>query len=141
MNDLRIRDPFGLEPMDEVLRSMLRPWRGEAMPRAPQIRIDVHEDDAGYTVKAELPGVSKDAIEVNIEGNQVTISAELKKEEEEKKEGRVLRSERQYGYASRSFTLASEIDEAKATAKVQDGVLQLTLPRKVKGSVKRLQVD
>lgn len=141
MNDLRIRDPFGLEPMDEVLRSMLRPWRGEVLPRAPQIRIDVHEDDAGYTVKAELPGVSKDAIEVHIEGNQVTISAELKKEEEEKKEGRVLRSERQYGYASRSFALASEIDEARATAKVLNGVLELTLPRKLKGSVKRLQVD
>jgi HSP20 family protein len=141
MNDLRLNDPFSLEPMDEVFRSLMRPWRGEALPRAPQIKIDVHENDSGYTVKAEVPGVNKDAIDVRIEGNQVTISAELKKEEEEKKEGRVLRSERQYGYASRSFTLASEIDEAKATAKVQDGVLELSLPRKTKGSARRLQVD
>ena len=140
MNDLRINDPFGLEPMDEVFRSMLRPWRSDALPRAPQIKIDVHENDGGYTVKAEVPGVGKDAIDVRIEGNQVTISAELKKQEE-KKEGRVLRSERQYGYASRSFTLASEIDEAKATAKVQDGVLELSLPRKTQGSARRLQVD
>jgi HSP20 family protein len=140
MNDLRISDPFGLESMDEAFRSMLRPWRAEALPRAPQIRIDVHESDTGYTVKAEVPGVKKDAIDVRIEGSQVTISAELKKDEE-KKEGRVLRCERQYGYASRSFTLAGEVDEAKATAKVQDGVLELSLPRKTKGSARRLQVD
>ncbi|HYN59000.1 MAG TPA: Hsp20 family protein, partial [Rubrivivax sp.] len=71
---------------------------------------------------------------------QVTVSAEVKKEQDEKKEGRVLRSERHYGYASRSFTLACEVDEAKSTAKVQDGILELTLPKKTKTSAKRLPV-
>ena len=77
---------------------------------------------------------------MRVEGNQVTIGAEVKKESEEKKDGRVLRSERQYGYASRSFTLASAVDEAKAIAKYQDGVLELTLPKKAATSSKRLAI-
>jgi HSP20 family protein len=140
MNELRVNDPFALEPMDEAFRNLLRPWRAELAERTPQIKLDVHESDASYTVKAELPGVKKDDIDVRIDGRQVTVSAEVKKEQDEKKEGRVLRSERHYGYASRSFTLACEVDEAKSTAKVQDGILELTLPKKTKTSAKRLPV-
>jgi HSP20 family protein len=140
MNELRVNDPFALEPMDEMLRSMLRPWRADLAERAPQIKLDVHEDDASYTVRVELPGVKKDDIDVRIDGRQVTVSAEVKKEQDEKKEGRVLRSERHYGYASRSFTLACEVDEARSAAKVQDGILELTLPKKTKTSAKRLPV-
>ena len=98
--------------------------------RAPQIKLDVHESDASYTVKAEVPGVSKDDIDVRIEGNRVTLSAEVKKDKEEKKDGRVLRSERQYGYASRSFTLACDVDEAKAEARYKDGILELSCRRR-----------
>ena len=140
MNELRVTDPFAIEPMDEMFRQMLRPWRMEAAERAPQIKLDVHENDASYTVKAEMPGVGKDDIDVRIEGNRVTLSAELKKEQEEKKDGRVLRSERQYGYASRSFTLACDVDEAKAEAKYKDGILELKLPKKTKTSSKRLPI-
>lgn len=122
------------------MRSMLRPWRAEAAPHAPQIRLDVHENDVGFTVKAELPGVKKDDIDVRIEGNQVTISAEIRKEEKQEKDGRVLRRERQYGYASRSLALGCEIDEARSSAKVQDGVLELSLAKKTGGSSKRLSV-
>jgi HSP20 family protein len=140
MNEVRVNDPFALELMDPMLRNMLRPWRADLLERAPQIKLDVHENDGSYTVKAEVPGVSKGDIDVRIDGNQVTISAELKKDSEEKKEGRVLRAERQYGYASRSFTLACEVDEAKSAAKVQDGILELTLPKKAKTSSKRLPI-
>ncbi|MFN3496676.1 MAG: Hsp20/alpha crystallin family protein, partial [Hydrogenophaga sp.] len=70
----------------------------------------------------------------------VTVSAEVKREEEEKKDGRVLRSERHYGYASRSFSLASDVDEAKADAKYADGVLTLKLPKKAQASSKRLSI-
>ena len=87
-----------------------------------------------------MPGVSKDDIDVRIEGNRVTLSAEVKKDKEEKKDGRVLRSERQYGYASRSFTLGCAVDEAKAEAKYKDGILELTLPKKAKTSSKRLPI-
>ena len=140
MNELRVTDPFAIEPMDEMFRQMLRPWRSDATESAPQIKLDVHENDASYTVKAEVPGVSKDDIDVRIEGNRVTLSAEVKKDEEEKKDGRVLRSERRYGYASRSFTLGCDVDEGRAAAKYTDGVLELTLPKRVKSSSKRLPI-
>jgi HSP20 family protein len=140
MNELRVHDPFAIEPMDEMFRHMLRPWRTELAERAPQIKLDVHENDASYTIKAEVPGVNKDDIDVRIEGNRVTLSAELKKDKEEKKDGRLLRSERQYGYVSRSFTLACDVDEAKSEAKYKDGVLELTLPKKTKTSSKRLPI-
>jgi len=141
MNELRVTDPFAIEPLDEMFRQMMRPWRGELAERAPQIKLDVHENDTSYTVKAEVPGVNKDDIDVRIEGHRVTLSAEVKKDSEEKKDGRVLRSERHYGYASRSFTLSSEVDEARSEAKYKDGILELTLPKKTKSSSKRLPVS
>jgi HSP20 family protein len=140
MNELRVTDPFAIEPMDDMFRQMLRPWRQELAAQAPQIKLDVHENDASYTVKAEVPGVDKDAIDVRIEGNRVTLSAEIKKAHDEKKDGRVLRSERQYGYASRSFTLGCEVDESKSEAKYKDGILELCLPKKAKSSSRRLPI-
>ena len=83
----------------------------------------------------------KEDIDVRIDGNQVTISAELKKESDEKKEGRVIRSERQYGFASGSFTLSCTVDAAKADAKMQDGLLKLTLPKQTTTSSRRLPIS
>ena len=140
MNELRVNDPFAIEPMEDMFRNMLRPWRTELL-RAPQIKLDVHENDGSCTIKAEMPGVGKDDIDVRIDGNLVTISAEVKKDKEESKAGRLLRSERQYGYASRSFTLACDVDESKSDAKCQDGVLVLTLPKKTRTSSKRLPIS
>ena len=142
MNDLlRVNDPlFSMEPMDDMFRGLLRPWRADLAARSPQIKLDVNEAEGNYTVKAEVPGVRKEDIDVRIKGNQVTISAEVKKDTEEKKDGRVLRSERQYGYASRSFTLASDVDEAKSVAKYQDGILELTLPKRTSTSSGRLPI-
>jgi len=110
------------------------------MEVAPRIKLDLIERDDSYAVKAEIPGVRKEDIDIRVEGNLVTISAEMKKEKEEKKEGRVLRRERQEGYASRSFTLACPVDDGKAEAKFVDGVLELTLPKKAPTSTKRLAV-
>jgi HSP20 family protein len=77
---------------------------------------------------------------VRIDGNQVTISAEVKQDKEEKKEGRLLRSERRYGYASRSFLLASDVDQAAADAKYNNGVLELKLPKKAASAGKKLAI-
>lgn len=140
MNDLRVNDLFAMEPIDDMFRGLMRPWPAGAATRAPQIKIDVNEGDANYTVKAEVPGVRKEDIDVRIEGNQVTISAEVKKDKEEKKDGRVLRSERHYGFASRSFSLASDVDDAKSVAKYENGILELTLPKKTSTSSKRLPI-
>ena len=133
-------DPF-LDMDDMFSRFMMRPvMRGE-MEMEPQIKMDIKEADGMYKVKAEIPGVSKDDIHVSIEGNRVSISAEVKKETEEKKGERVIRSERSYGMASRSFSLADEIDQAKVQAKYADGVLELTLPKKPGSSRKEISIS
>ena len=103
------------------------------LPAEPEIKIDVSEDDKGYCVKAEVPGVKKEDIKVSVEGNQVSITAEVKKEQEEKRGETVLRSERYYGMQSRSFTLMHDVDQGKAEAKYQDGILELSLPKKTNG--------
>lgn len=120
-------DPFNL---DDAFRSFMRPFRWEGGSELPQIRLDVAEAEEAYTVKAEIPGVKKEDIHVEIDGPVVTVTAEVKKDLEEKKDERLLHSERRYGYTSRMFTLPFEIDRAKAAAKYVDGVLHLTLPKK-----------
>ena len=141
MNELRTLDPFSLDPLDDTFRALMRPWRFEAPDIAPRIKVDVSEMDGQYEVKAEIPGVRKEDIDVRVDGNVVTISAEVKTEKEEKKGTRVLRQERQQGYASRSFTLACPVDDARAEASYQDGVLQLKLPKKAASSTKLLAIQ
>lgn len=106
----------------------------------PEMKMDVSEDDKTYYLKAEIPGVQKENIHISIDGNEVSITAEMKKETEEKKGATVLRSERYYGRWSRSFTLGNAVDGAKAEAKYTDGVLMLTLPKKVGMPVKEVVV-
>ena len=132
MNTTRLPTLFATDPFafDDTFRNFMRPFRWEPTAEMPQIRFDVTEADDVYTVKAEIPGVRKEDIHVEIEGPQVMITAEVKKDVEEKKDARVLHSERRYGYTSRMFTLGFEIDRAKAVAKYTDGVLVLTLPKK-----------
>jgi len=140
-------DPFGsvarFDPFFDVEDWFRTPtWRGvwPALPEAPQIKLDITEDDKAYRVKAEVPGVKKEDIKVSIDGNQVAISAEAKKETEEKKGQTVVRSERYYGKEYRAFTLAQDIDQEKAEAKYEDGILDLVLPKKENGSAKQIAV-
>lgn len=132
-------DPFG--DLDDFFKGFfVRPvaFEGE---KAMQIKVDVKENDDGYTVHADIPGVKKEDIHVTVEGNMVSISAETKSEKEEKKGEKVIRSERYVGKVSRSFSLGSDIDEAKAQAKYTDGVLELTLPKKATSASKKLAVQ
>lgn len=141
MSNLRLPDLFNMTPWDDpAWRGLLRSFRGEGV-EAPQIKVDVNENDGAYTVKAEIPGVRKEDIDVRIDGAVVSLSAEVKKEKEEKQGERVLRSERAYGYASRSFTLGSEVDAGKVQAKYESGVLTLTLPKKSPGEARRIAVQ
>jgi HSP20 family protein len=139
MSNIVRRDPFDVAFRD-FFRNMLRPLPYEVEATAPEIRLDLKETDKAYTVHAEIPGVNKEDIEVSIDGNVVSIRAEVKREKEDKGET-TLRSERYYGSAARSFTLATEVDEKTATAKYADGVLELTLPKKPGGASRRLQVQ
>ena len=140
MNELMNFDPFSPSPIEETLRSMMRPWRMDVAERAPSMRLDIAETDKDYQIKAEIPGVNKEDIDVRIEGNQVTLSAEVRKEKQEKDDGRVLRSERAYGYASRSFTLGCPLDDAKADARYENGVLTLAIPKKAEADGRKLSI-
>ena len=130
--------------MDDMFnRFMMRPFSlsREEMEIEPQIRMDVKEADGKYLVNAEIPGVNKDDIHVTVDGNRVSISAEVKHEKEAKDGERVIRCERSYGMASRSFTLADEVDQSQIKAKYNNGVLELTLPKKPGASHKEIQIS
>lgn len=150
MGNLTRFDPFNelkrsswLSRLDPFLDMdlMMRPFSREGMEIEPQIKMDVKEADGKYLVKAEIPGVNKDDIHVSVDGNRVSISAEIKKEKEEKEGERVIRSERSYGMASRSFSLADEVDASQVQAKYKDGVLELTLPKKPGSSRKEISIS
>jgi HSP20 family protein len=119
----------------------VRPVNFEQPPVAQKLRVDVTESEAGYVVRAEIPGVKKEDINVAIDGNQVEISAEVKNEKEVKEGERVLRSERHYGKVYRAFVLDHDIDEGATQAKYADGVLELTLAKKASGSAKRITIQ
>jgi HSP20 family protein len=134
-------DPFADTGIDELFRGFFQPVRREGRGTQVSIKMDVTEDEKSYTVHAEIPGVSKDDIHVTIEGNQVTLGAEVKREKDVKDGERVLRSERYYGSVYRSFTLPSEVDEAASQAKYDKGVLELKLVKKAPLAGKRLSVQ
>ena len=106
-----------------------------------KMKLDVKEDEKSYTVQAEVPGVKKEDIQVDIDGSQVSVRAEVKKEKEEKKGEKTVYSERSYGMVSRSFTLPVEVDEKGARAEYKDGVLNLVLPKKSNGAAKRIAIS
>ncbi len=134
------------DPFAELAR--LDPFRGldEVFNQSPRLRsmgmtprMDVSENDQGYIVKAEIPGVKKDDIKVNVDGNQVSISAQTVQESEEKSEN-MLCTERSWGQYYRSFTLPQAVDDAQAKAEYHDGILELTLPKKTGGTSKTLAI-
>jgi HSP20 family protein len=129
------------DALDDLFRGFfMRPVHFDGQSEI-QVKMDVTEDDKVYKVHAEMPGVRKDDIHVNIDGNQVSISAEVKNEKEVKEGERLLRSERYYGSVSRTFALAQEVDESASQAKYTDGVLELTLPKKAAASSKKLVIQ
>jgi HSP20 family protein len=135
-------DPFN-DLVDDLFKGFLvRPLafegRGDGATALPRAKVDVAEKNGAYLVTAELPGVKKEDIHVSIDGAQVTLEAEVKREKEASRDERVLHTERVFGKVTRSFTLPQEVDEAKAQAKFQDGVLELTLPKKA--AVQRKQI-
>ena len=106
-----------------------------------RMRIDVAEQGSEYRVHADLPGVKKEDIHIEIDGDQVTITAEARSVREEKEGERVLHSERYVGKVARTFRLGEELDETKAVAKFNDGVLELTLPKKATVAARRITVQ
>jgi HSP20 family protein len=135
-------DPYE-DSFDEVIKGFfLRPMRFEQQQQEPvRLKMDVKEDDKAYTVHAEIPGVKKEDIQVAVDGNQVAISAEIKRQREDKQGEKVLRTERYYGKVYRAFALAQDVDQEKAQARYDNGVLELTLPKKAAASTRTLAIQ
>ena len=133
--------PFD-DTIDDLFRGFfVRPISYEGANGAAQFRVDVTESDSAYTLRAEIPGVKKNDINVSIDGDTVAISAEVKNEKDVKNGERVLRTERYYGKVYRTFTLGQPVDETTTAAKYAEGVLELTLPKKAAAQAKRITIQ
>lgn len=138
----RIFEPSLGDPFESMFKRFMAPLRMEIENGALDMRLDVMEVNGAYKVRADLPGVKKEDINVRIDGNVVRIDAEARKEKDTRdKGGKVLRSERWEGAVSRTFSLAQDVDDAKAKAKYEDGVLTLELPKKTTATSKQLKIQ
>lgn len=131
---------------DEFFKDMapgffIRPLHGDPLPSPGQVRVDVKETEGAYEVTAEIPGVDKKDIHVHVDGNVVSLNAEVRQADEQKEGEKVLRSERYYGAISRSFQLPVAVDESRTTAKYENGVLTLTLPKQAAPTSRRIAVE
>jgi HSP20 family protein len=142
---MRNLSPFVSRGMfDELFRDVspgyfIKPLHGEALPA--QIKLDVKENPKEFIVHADIPGAGKENIHVDIQGNVVTILAQICQVDSESKEDKPLRSERYFGEVSRSFQLSADIDEASSKASYNHGVLTLNLQKKQKEVGHRLVID
>ncbi len=123
-------------PLDRVFGSFFAPVNGVS---GGSIDLDVVETPEAYIVKAELPGIAKDKIEVKVEDRDVTIGVEYREEVEAN--GKTLWRERRFGKASRAIRLPESVDANAAQAKHVDGVLQLTLPKIAKVNSKQITIQ
>lgn len=133
------------EPLSGTLEGLLDEFFAPAAARAPSaaapaLRVDVKETPEAYTLSADLPGVKKEDIHIEVESNVVTLSAETRREAEAKDGEKWLRVERAFGKAVRRLALPQEVDEARAEARFADGVLALTLPKKAPAATRRIEV-
>lgn len=127
-------------PMRDFGFDMFDFMRPTGLFDSENIRLDISETEQAYLVKAEMPGIKRDDIKVSIQGDQVSISADIDAQQESN-EGNIVCRERYHGKQFRSFTLPQWVDEDNAIASYQDGVLELTLPKKGGGSAKQLTIQ
>jgi len=134
-------DPFN-ELVDDLFKGFfVRPVAFEGRAELPRMKVEVAEKNGAYIVTAELPGVKKEDINVTIDGAQLTLAAEVKREKEATENDRLLHTERTFGKVSRTFTLPQELDESKVEAKFRDGVLELALPKKAAAQRKQITIQ
>ena len=129
------------EPFEDFFKGFfVRPF---TLPTEASIdlKIDVKEGEKEFMVEAEIPGVKKEDIFIDVDGDTVSLRAEMKSEKEEKKGEKIVYSERSYGMVSRSFTLPVDVDDKAVKAEYRDGVLKLVLPKKSNGVGRRITVS
>lgn len=125
-------------PLDRAFE-FFAPVNGSARANGGSIDLDVVETPEAYLVRAAVPGVAKDKIEVNVEDRDVTIAVEYREEVEAN--AKTLWRERSFGKASRAIRLPEAVDANSAQAKHTDGVLQLTLPKIAKANSKQITIQ
>jgi len=144
-----IRGPY-TDPYETVQRefdNMLGRWLGgntgnDGGQRLAPYAVDVREDGDHFYVEAELPGFKKDDVDITLENQQLTISAERKDEKREQgPKGELLLHERRYNRFVRSFTLPPTVDEQTVNAKLQDGVLLITLNKREETKPRKISVS
>ncbi len=129
-------------PLDRVFDRAFgtAPWvNGDTVVADGAIKLDVVETPEAFVVKAELPGIAKDKIDVNVEDRNVTIGAEFLADVDAN--GKALWQERSVGKISRAIRLPEAVDANAAQATHVDGVLQLTLPKVAKNNSKQITIQ
>jgi len=146
---LRVLDPwkdFGSlqerinRMFDDTIRT-LHPTDGEELEKgtwAPA--VDIYETNDSFVVSADLPGLNKDEIQIDLKDNTLTLKGEKKFEEKVSKDN-YIRVERAYGSFVRSFTLPQNVDPEKIKAKYKEGVLEITIPKKEEAKPKQIKVE
>jgi len=122
-----------------IQRQLSKPFYDLSLPES--INIDIHETPDSFSVQADIPGVKKEDINVVLDNRQLTISVEAKQEKEDKKDEKIILSERYFGFVSRTVTLPSEVDRSKIDARYENGVLTLTLPKIATQSSNRISIN
>lgn len=142
MTRLTQHNPLSVEPISDLFHGFMRPMVRWGEAEAPRMDVDVVENNDVYTLRAEIPaGIKKEDINIEIEGNIVSISAKKERKDEQKEGERIVRLERSWGEVHRSVALASPIDMDRAQAKFDEGVLTLTLPKKQGHASQRITVS
>ena len=123
---------------DDTFERFFAPSQG-VQSRSPA--LDVAESDRAYTVKLDLPGVAKEDVKIAIDGRRVSVEAQARKEDEKKDGDRIVFRERSLASYARSFSVAAEVDQAESAAKLEDGVLTLTLAKRGTPAAARITVN
>ena len=131
--------PFGREPMGDVFSDRVWPEWPRAWGEEYEPSVDMYEKDGKYYLTAELPGVQKDDISINVEGDVVTLSGK-KESKREEKDASYYFSETRQGSFSRSFRLPQSVDEDKVNARFKDGVLTLEIPTKETEKSRKIEI-
>lgn len=137
MKKLSVNEQIG--ELEEAVRGfMRRPFFFDN--QLPEIRMDVREGDDAYTIQAEIPGAKKEDVKIDVDDNYVSIAAQLGSQSERRNGDRWICNERYAGSVSRSMSLAHDVEPEKASASYENGILQLTLPKKSRSSARSINV-
>ncbi|HEX5761274.1 MAG TPA: Hsp20/alpha crystallin family protein [Thermoanaerobaculia bacterium] len=129
------------EPFYRLFETLFNQDQGEDIgTRSWAPPVDVFETEEAYVVKAELPGMSREDLDITLENNVLRVSGERKFDRDEKKEN-YHRIERSYGAFSRAFALPSQVDGERVEATFQDGVLTVTVPKAAQARPRKISIS